>query len=104
MSITLSCLAVGLGAAFPSFAESNPSRIASSPGGVLTIMVSLAYVGLMTGLIAVPLYAYTGYLVSGGTFPRAAVAGCTMLVVLLNVVLMAGSLRWGALSLAKREF
>ena len=103
MSVTLSCLAVGFGAALPSFTESNPSRIASSPGGVLTIMVCLAYVGLMTGLIAVPLYAYTGFLVSGGTFPLVAVAVCTMLVFLLNALLMAGSLRWGALSLGKRE-
>lgn len=104
MSVTLSCLAVGLGAAFPSFAESNPSRIASSPGGILTIIVALAYVGLMTALIAIPLYAYTGYLVSGGVFPRVPVAVCSMLVVLLNVVLTVFSLRMGSISLAKREF
>ncbi len=104
MSVALSCLAVGFGAAFPAFAETNPSRIASSPGGILTVMASLAYVGIMTGLIALPLYGYTGYLVSGGAFPRVMVAGCISAMVLLNVVLIAGSLRWGALSLAKREF
>jgi ABC-2 type transport system permease protein len=104
MSITLSCLAVGLGAAFPSFAESTPSRIASSPGGVLTIITALAYVGLMTALIAVPLYAYTGYLVSGGAFPRIPVIVCSALAVLLNGVLTVASLRMGSISLARREF
>jgi len=104
MSVALSCLAVGFGAAFPVFHEPDPSRIASSPGGILTIAVSLGYVGLMTGLIAVPLSIYTSYLVSGRTFPSLAIAVCTVLILLLNVGLIVFSLRFGAASLAGREF
>lgn len=104
MSITLSCMAVGFGAAFPAFMERNPSRIASSPGGILTIIVSLAYVGCMTGLIAVTLHAYTAYQVSGGIYPLPVVSVCSALIVLLNSALMVSSLRFGALSLEKREF
>jgi len=69
MSISLSSLAVGFGAAFPDFSERNPSRIASSPGGILTIVVSLFYIGIMMTLLAVPSYRYTAYLTAGGEFP-----------------------------------
>lgn len=104
MSMTLSSLAVGFGAAFPSFAETDPSRIASSPGGVLTIMVSLGYVGSMTALTGVPLYRYTGYLVSGSGFPAMTIAVCASLMLVLNGGLMMFALRLGARSLARREF
>jgi hypothetical protein len=58
----------------------------------------------MTGLIAVPLSIYTSYLVSGRTFPSLAIAVCTVLILLLNVGLIVFSLRFGAASLAGREF
>ena len=54
MSMTLACLAVGFGAAFPDFTDRNPSRIATSPGGLLTIVVSLVYIGAMMLLLAIP--------------------------------------------------
>jgi hypothetical protein len=104
MSVALSCIAVGFGAAFPVFHEQDPSRIASSPGGILTIAVSLGYVGVMTGLTTVPLYLYTGFLVSGGTFPFLVIAVCAALILLLNAALIVFSLRLGTASLAGREF
>lgn len=104
MSAALSCLAVGFGAAFPVFHEHDPSRIASSSGGILTIVVSLAYVGVMTGLIAVPLYLYTGYLVSGGIFPSLVFTVCAALILVLNAGITVFSLRMGAAFLARREF
>jgi ABC-2 type transport system permease protein len=104
MSMALSCLAVGFGAAFPSFTEADPSRIASSPGGILTIVVSLAYVGIMTMLVAIPLYRYTVHLVSGGGFPIASVAVCFALALMLNFGLILFSFRLGASFLARREF
>jgi ABC-2 type transport system permease protein len=104
MSVALSCLAVGFGAAFPAFGETDPSRIASSPGGVLTIIVSLAYVGTMTALAAIPLYRYTAYLVSGGEFPFAATAVCVALMILLNIGIALFSFRLGSMSLSGREY
>jgi ABC-2 type transport system permease protein len=103
MSVSLSCLAVGFGAAFPAFGETDPSRIASSPGGILTIIVSLAYVGTMTALAAISLYRYTAYLVSGGKFPLAVVTVCLALMVLLNFGLAFFAFRLGSRSLAGRE-
>jgi ABC-2 type transport system permease protein len=52
--IGLTGLAVGLGAVFPSYGESNPSRIVSGFGGTLTLIISVVYVVAMVALVAVP--------------------------------------------------
>lgn len=49
MSLSLISIALGLGAVFPQFNERNPMRISSSAGGIITIMISLFYVGIMAG-------------------------------------------------------
>lgn len=54
MSTTLSGLAVGLGALFPNFKEENPSKIVSSFGGTLCLVVSFIYIALFVSLAALP--------------------------------------------------
>ncbi len=46
MSITLTSLSLGLGAIFPLYHETNPMRIVSGIGGIIAILVSLAYLGI----------------------------------------------------------
>ena len=104
MSLALSCLAVGFGAAFPDFSERNPSRIASGPGGILTVVISLFYIGLMMVLLAVPCYKYTEYLISGGDFPLGSIIFSVAGAIVLNVVTITVPLWIGAKSVAKREF
>jgi ABC-2 type transport system permease protein len=104
MSITLSSIAVGLGAMFPDFSERNPSKIVSSPGGILTVAVSLVYVAVMMAIIAVPAYRYTIYLVSGGVFPRTELIVSVVLAIILNFILIVVPLRLGANAFTKREF
>ena len=104
MSLALSCLAVGFGATFPDFSERNPSRIASGPGGILTVVVSMFYIGLMMVLLAVPCYKYTEYLISGGDFPLESIIFSVAGAIILNVVTITVPLWIGAKSVAKREF
>jgi len=104
MSVTLACIAVGFGAAFPVFDERDPSRIASSPGGILTIAVSLVYVGAMTALCSIPLSAYTAYLVSGFRFPAMLIAVCLVVMAVLNAFLTVFPLMLGSRSLSRREY
>ena len=54
MSAALSGLAVGLGALFPNFKEENPSKIVSSFGGTLCLVLSFLYNASMVALLAVP--------------------------------------------------
>jgi hypothetical protein len=104
MSVSLSCLAVGLGVAYPDFSERNPSRIASSPGGILTVVCAIFYIAAMLVLIAIPGYQYTRYLVTGGDFPVTAVALSAAAATVVNAVTIIIPLRVGARSLKMREF
>ena len=50
----LSGMAVGIGALYPNMRETNPSKIVSGFGGTLNLVLSIFYVVVMTGLLAVP--------------------------------------------------
>ncbi len=92
MGVALTGLAIGMGALFPDFRNDSPMRIASTPGGVLTVVISLLYVGLMVAILAWPTQGYFHYLSGQGPLPfkRALqaltlVAGLNALVLLLPV-------------------
>ena len=53
MAGVLISLATGLGAIYPQFTEDNPSRIASGFGGTLNLILSLIYIAVMVGTLAV---------------------------------------------------
>jgi ABC-2 type transport system permease protein len=54
----LSAIAVGLGAAFPNLREEDPSKIVAGFGGTLNLMLSLVFVALIIGFVAVPCHLY----------------------------------------------
>lgn len=54
MSAALSGLAAGLGALFPDFKEDNPSKIVSSFGGTLCLVISFVYNTAVVAMLAVP--------------------------------------------------
>ncbi len=58
MTIGLTGLGVGMGAIFPRFINENPAQIAMSIGGILYMIISLLYVGLIIVLEAWPVYIY----------------------------------------------
>ncbi|MGB7055623.1 MAG: hypothetical protein WBE28_09925 [bacterium] len=49
---------LGLGSRFPQFNEDNPSRIAAGSGGIISALVSIAYVGISILFLATPAYNY----------------------------------------------
>jgi ABC-2 type transport system permease protein len=81
--VGLTGLAVGLGAVFPSYRESNPSRIVSGFGGTLTLILSVAYVVVMVALVAIPAQMR---LVQGTIGPRAFRNWATVIIVLAGCV------------------
>lgn len=65
MSASLSGLAAGLGAVFPDFKEENPSKIVSSFGGTLCLVISFIYNTAVVALLALPdMLAVTGHAVA----------------------------------------
>lgn len=53
MTLTLNALATGLGALYPNFRETNPSKIVSGFGGTLTLIISFGYILGAVVLLAV---------------------------------------------------
>jgi len=105
MSISLTSLAVGMGAIFPRFEESNPGKIASSMGGMVATVLSLIYVGLMVSIAALPAHRYSVYKMDPTLpFPafEALLAGGMMIFLNLTVVVL--SLKLGLKSLKRRDY
>lgn len=102
-TVSIVSLSVGLGGVFPDFKEGNPSRIASGPGGVLTAIFSLVYVGLCISLMAWPAHAYLRATIARRPFPLPPflISGVSFLGVnLLYTILPLGL---GMRCLARRE-
>jgi ABC-2 type transport system permease protein len=53
-ALTIVSISMGLGALFPDFTESNPSKIAAGGGGILTAILSLFYIAIPTAIISLP--------------------------------------------------
>ncbi len=95
MSLGLVSLALGLGAVFPRFDETNPMRITSGAGGIITVLASLLYVGIMVaGMILV----YKLWMASGWSNRL----GLLLLAIgIVNLIVIYVPLRWGRRVLLK---
>ncbi|RKX17466.1 MAG: hypothetical protein DRP26_06935 [Candidatus Zixiibacteriota bacterium] len=105
MSMSLTSLAVGMGAIFPHFEERNPGRIASSVGGMLTTVVSLIYVALMVIILALPTYRYSAYVIDGTIdFPTSEFITAGILILVLNLTTIIIPIKVGLKSIESRDF
>jgi len=105
MSIALTSLSIGFGAAFPRFDERNPGKIASSMGGMLATVISLLYVGLMVVFAALPANKYTlAKMYPDLPFPTFEISLTVGLMLILNLTAIILPLKLGISSLRKRDF
>ena len=97
--ICLSALATGLGAAYPSFEEDNPARIAVGLGGTLNFFASAMAVACLILVQASP------YLFEFGRLPRhARILAAHVVALVFTVVLARVCLRIGVRALERSEF
>ena len=102
--VGLTGLAVGLGALFPNYRETNPSRIVSGFGGTLTLVLSVLFVVVVVGSVALLTHMR---LVSGWLGPRGYARWAVVAVGFAGAAtfLAAGlPLALGARSLERAEF
>jgi ABC-2 type transport system permease protein len=71
LAVGLSGLSVGLGACMPNFRETDPSKIAAGFGGTLNLVVGLAYLLLVTALMAGPWHIFAAATEGAVTSPLA---------------------------------
>jgi len=105
MSISLTSLSVGMGAIFPRFEERNPGKIASTMGGMLATVLSLAYVGLMVIIAALPAHRYSLHKIDPTIpFPMFEVGIALVMMLILNLTTTIVPLRLGFLAMKRREY
>ncbi len=104
VAASLVSINLGLGSRFPHFHEDNPSRIAAGSGGIITALISIAYVGISIVILATPAYNYLSH-----TFMRMPVnyllvySGFAFFV-LFNIFTIIMPLRIGIKSLERRDY
>ncbi len=103
MGATLTGLAIGMGAIFPDFKEESPMRIASTPGGVLTVVISLIYVGIMVAVMAWPARGYFLYLLGRSPFPLDRVLTSLAAILVINCLALLIPIRAGFRAMAERD-
>ncbi len=103
VSLGVSGLSVGLGAAFPNFKEDNPNVIISGFGGTLLLVLSLGFVGLIILAEAfLLLHGYALWLGKGLVFFR--ILWVSVIVGSLSILSCILPLRWGLRRLERMEF
>jgi ABC-2 type transport system permease protein len=103
MGATLTSLAIGMGAIFPEFKDESPMRIASTPGGVLTVVISMLYVGVMVAILAWPAKSYFLYLLGRAPFPTDKALLALAGVLALNALVMGIPIRAGYRAIVGRD-
>ena len=94
----LTCLATGLGAAYPSFGEDNPARISAGLGGTLNFFASALVVASIVAMEGLP------YIIFRGSPTTSAIIGAHALSLGFTVVVCSIALRLGGRALARSEF
>jgi len=103
MCLAVTSISLGLGAVWPDFRETNPSRIASGLGGMLAALASLTYVGISIVVLAWPAYLYALHQWRGRVPYRGALAASMLLFLLISSAATVIPLRLGLRSLAERD-
>jgi len=94
MCFSLTSLCIGLGVVFPNFKEDNPSQIVAGFGGTLALVLSLLYIAVVIGSLALPFHLFVTGQIAEDLFHRLMLV-CVALVVFISVATTIGFL-WGA--------
>lgn len=100
---SLVSLSIGFGAGMPDLKETNPSKIASGPGGILTAVTSLAYVGLSVSIMAWPGFVYLTSRMNRIPVPVLPFVVSGLAFLALNAMAIALPIYLGMRSLSRRE-
>jgi len=103
MGAALTGLGIGMGALFPNFKEESPMKIASTPGGILTVVLSLLYVSVMVAILAWPARGYFIYLLGNGPFPAGRALTAIIFVTGVNLLILLLPVKLGRQSIELRD-
>ncbi len=103
MGVALTGFSIGMGALFPVFDEESPMRIASTPGGIMTVVISLCYVALMVAVLAWPVRGYYEYLTVHSSFPTLRILLTLGFITGIHVLIILIPVRMGRRAIENRD-
>ncbi len=86
ITIALTAISLGMGALHADFSQSNPMKIANSPGGMLCIFISLVFMIMMTTIFAWPTYLHYKSMTFQAVFPLSEWTTSVIIFIALGVV------------------
>jgi ABC-2 type transport system permease protein len=104
ITIAITALGVGMGAMYPKFNFKSSAEIASSTGGVLYMILSLTYIGVVIVLEAYPVYSYFNEKLWWGAFDVKGALVFFSISFAITVAVIILPLRFGISSLKRMEF
>lgn len=104
VAASLVSINLGLGARFPQFDETNPSRIAAGSGGIVAALASIAYVGISIIILATPAYHYIISKYYSRPVNHLMILIPLIVFLVLNTITIIFPLRMGLKSLEQRDF
>ncbi len=104
VAASLVSINLGLGSRFLHFHEDNPSRIAAGSGGIITALISIAYVGIAIAILATPAYNYLSHTFMRMPVNYMLVYSGFVLFILFNAFTIVIPLRIGIRSLERRDY
>jgi ABC-2 type transport system permease protein len=104
LTIAITALGVGIGAMYPKFKFKSSAEIASSTGGILYMIISLTYIGLVIVLEAYPVYSYFNEKLWWGRFDATGAFVFFAISLVLTVVVTVLPIKLGIRALKRMEF
>jgi len=98
MSISLISLSLGLGSVYAQFRETNPMKISSGAGGIITIIISLFFVAIMVLAMVGVIY------LKDIPDMKVAIMWIISGILALNGLMIYYPLKWGHRALTRMEF
>ncbi|MBU0744572.1 MAG: hypothetical protein KKE11_04315 [Gammaproteobacteria bacterium] len=102
MAISLISLCIGLGTIFPNFREDNPAQIVSGFGGTLALVLSLFYIAICVGALALPFHLLITEKIDNFLFEKM-LWGLALLILIISLSVMFSSIHLGCRALEKME-
>lgn len=106
MTVGITAIGVGMGAVFPRFHYENVAQIPTGFGGIVFMLVSMLYIGILIGLEAWPYYRIFVFQSMGGALTPARLFMICLLfaaILGLNILAVILSIRIGIKRLLSRE-
>ena len=104
ISTVITAMGVGFGAIYPRFRYENVAEIAAGFGGIIFMIFSLIYIGLIVIIEAVPVYQYFVMTIGYGSYEPGSLVISLILFIALNLTAFFIPMWIGIRSLRRMEF